>query len=509
MSVLAILILHSGASKTTPNFVNVANDGSISLSPAAEQSLENSSILIIATGSYQDTIMLTNNLLLGPRDNLSAPGFFQVDNPTILNPAPFPFHPGTNLSTFCGNWELGCRETHSSQKIVVGTLWNGGEVAAGISLAVASIATVSIYVTPRSQSPLPEWETLLPGTSPELLTAAKDVNGGLIVVVPQADLPGATNDSVPRDANEGRRAREAVYTASLHKKFGPDNRSAVFLLPDPGRWPNAYREAMKDIAAFIADLGGEADRLPRGVAVALFEKAARWVKAADSTSLQNGIPLQSFLVDWVYGWIGRTCDSLVAKYVASLERELSKCYLAFEINSTKTASEAGANATRELRLFVESLSPALRAVVSKERLDSESERMRGHLTEEVAALVMVGRWKLERDFKANCSRVSEEVITAAKEELSWWQRWTPELEAAFLGRFSDAVRYKDLPTEMQRSVHPIYEDWGHCTTRDIRFHLNSLGSFPGIVPWMLAVAAPVTLTAGVVLLKRFRNARRP
>jgi hypothetical protein len=38
MSILAILILHSGASKTTPSFVNVAKNGSISLSPAEDPS---------------------------------------------------------------------------------------------------------------------------------------------------------------------------------------------------------------------------------------------------------------------------------------------------------------------------------------------------------------------------------------------------------------------------------------------------------------------------------------
>jgi hypothetical protein len=167
------------------------------------------------------------------------------------------------------------------------------------------------------QSPLPEeWETVLQGTSQGLLRAAKEANGGFIVVVPQADVPGATNDSGHSDADEARRTLDARYTVSLRKKFGCGSKSAVFLLADADRWPNAYRDAMKDITAFIADLAGEADALPPDDAVALFDATARWAEDVGSETLRNGPPLRSLLVAYVEDRIDRTATSLVAKYVA-------------------------------------------------------------------------------------------------------------------------------------------------------------------------------------------------
>jgi hypothetical protein len=281
MSFLAVLILHCTSPENPPTFVTLGNNHSISLSPAAKQSLSNSPVLILAIGSSPDKISFFNDLLLGPTNDPSPRGFFQLRNGQIPDTPEFPFHPGMKLGTFCGNWGFDCPRAQSNRTIIfIASPSDADErqYVAGMSVAVSSIATFSLYVTARWGSSLPNWNTALGETCTALLAATKDVNGSFVVVVPQSDIPGANRDSRASDVNDARKAQDADYTASLRKTWGSGDKSAAFALPDAGRWGTSYWDSMKDIARFVADLAGKADLLPRADAVAVFENAARWCR---------------------------------------------------------------------------------------------------------------------------------------------------------------------------------------------------------------------------------------
>jgi hypothetical protein len=105
----------------------------------------------------------------------------------------------------------------------------------------------------------------------------------------------------------------------------------------------------------------------------------------------------------------------------SLERELSTCCLALEIDSNETAREAAVNATKELHLDFESLPPALRAVVSERQLDSESQSIQGNLTQKIPGLKSTKITALIEDFRSLCLDKRDtlyEVVT----NVSLWRR---------------------------------------------------------------------------------------
>jgi hypothetical protein len=301
-----------------------------------------------------------------------------------------------------------------------------------------------------------------------LLSATKDVNGGFVIVVPRADIPGVNRDSPADDATDARRAQDAHYTASLPGSWGSVDKSAAFALPDLGRWPNPYWDSMKDIAGFIADLAGKADLLPRADAVAVFEEAASWAAEQNDQGLRGPIPMLSFFLARVRKWLRQTQASLIDKYSQLAEEELSKDYRAFEIDLNATVDEAAGNATDELLTKFEALPRALRAGAYANLFDVDITDLRSGFTKNFERLVMRQRSKLKREFVTNCSRASRTVVNAAMGSLNWWRAWDPRLKEKFIIHFSDAVNYNDLPMEMQGSFEPRFRDWSRSTARE--FH---------------------------------------
>jgi hypothetical protein len=151
-------------------------------------------------------------------------------------------------------------------------------------------------------------------------------------------------------------------------------------------------------------------------------------------------------------------------------------YQSFVIDSQAEASAAARKAVDEFLLEVEAFPPVLRRRIARRTLDEQAEWLQMEVADEIPRRADNRKEDLETDFGLNCSRASREAVNEGTKRLSRWPSWSPELEAEWIGLFSDAVRYDDLPEELQRLVAGVYRNWTDQTAaglqEEIEFRCN-------------------------------------
>jgi hypothetical protein len=482
MLLLFLLILHGGStssstSRTAPTFseatqpfVTLDQNQTISLSSDAKRIVGSSSFLILTIGSAKDETLLFNSLLRGLSDNPFADSV-EIDDLIIRDPLGRPFLPGAKLAKFCDSWKLPCPQTSTDTTIVfiaVPTDGDDHEDLSWMSLAVSSIVSLSMHVPTPWQPSVPEWETIggLRGTS--LLSTGYEVTRPLVVLVPDAAVSSERDERSDNEYNAARMELDRQRTKALRQLFILDNRSALFVRPDPGRRPNPYGDSMREIAEFICRVVGESEPLPHEDAVAVFDKVAMWVEEK-----RNGrgdrMTLAMFLCDYVHGRLRRARTSLVQKY----EEELLQGYRWFEVDVKAEASAAAVKATEEFRGQFEAFPRALRDLVDGRRWTQEIEWLQAAITEGIPRMAVIRREDFEKEFDIKCSKASREVVQVGKKRLGQWPSWSRELEAEWTARFTDAVRYDDLPPGIRRLVAGPYLNWTHHAVGQLQDEIQS------------------------------------
>jgi hypothetical protein len=492
MLLLFTLIFHSNSTssfaKATQPFVTLDQNQTISLSPAAKRIIDPSSFLILTTGSAKDETLLLNSLLRGLPEKPFRDGV-EIDDLKIREPLGLPFVPGVKLAKFCDNWKVPCPQTSTDTTIVfiaVPTEGDDHEDLSWMSLAVSSIVSLSMHVVAPWDPSVPEWETIgdLAGTI--LLETGDDATRPFVVVVPDAEVSGKMDERSDDEYNADRKERKernGRQTESLRLLFDLENTSALFVRPDPSRRPDPYWNSMREIADFIVRLAGENEPLLQEHAVAVFSEVAKWVQEKVN-GRGSTMTLDMVLYDYVRAGLRRARKSLAQKY----EEGLLEGYRWFEIDAKAEASAAAVKATEEFRGQFEVLPRALRNLIDGGMLSEEVEWLQAAITGEIRRMAITRRADFEKQFELNCSTASREVVQEGKTRLGRRPSWSRELEGEWTARFSDAVRYDDLPPGIQKLVAAPYLNWTHHTVTQLYEEIQSRLDFWGGVMHKVVIA---------------------
>jgi hypothetical protein len=193
----------------------------------------------------------------------------------------------------------------------------------------------------------------------------------------------------------------------------------------------------------------------------------------------------------------RARKSCEQKYLDWTEKELLQGYRSFAVDAHAEAGAAARRAVDEFRLEVEAFPPVFRRRIERRRLDEQAEWLRSAVAAAIPPRADKRKNDLEAQFRMNCSKASRAVVNEGKKRLSRWPSRSRQRQAEWIGLFSDAVRYDDLPPELQRLVIGPYLNWNHETVAQLREEIEWRCTFWGSV--MKSIATVV----GVFVVKVF------
>jgi hypothetical protein len=161
-------------------------------------------------------------------------------------------------------------------------------------------------------------------------------------------------------------------------------------------------------------------------------------------------------------------SALVRRSAGWVEEALSRGVWAFEVAPTIHLEEAVRKAIGEFRLEVNAFPPYLRKVLTPEIWDWQIKDVEDRLSGRIPYLVMRRRGELEKEFKETCRAAYWALVKEARDDITLSTEWTADLEAEWLARFSDAVRYNVLPPAMKEAVQETYALWCELTANRLR-----------------------------------------
>jgi hypothetical protein len=148
---------------------------------------------------------------------------------------------------------------------------------------------------------------------------------------------------------------------------------------------------------------------------------------------------------------------LIAKYTALANVTFSQGYGVFERDPEVDTDELVKKANDEFRLEFRSLPSYLLHAPGQSTFDLEREELETGLRRDILTLRATRQEQLKVEFKGNCSRESDALVTRANETLTVWNYWYSNISAMSLDHFCQAVHCDELPIQMQQRVG---EDFG-------------------------------------------------
>jgi hypothetical protein len=243
--------------------------------------------------------------------------------------------------------------------------------------------------------------------------------------------------------------------------------------------------------------------------MALFQMSAHWVQWKGKRS-DAPLPVRLFLYDLASERLRKALALVSRKHVNMFKSSLSQGFRVFEVDLKETAgrNETVRKATNELRRATEAAPPRLRPLIAPIEFDWAVTILKLTLDVEIPLLLKIRRSELKEEYDTNCSRASNATVKEGAAALSFFTRWTSDLEAEWMSRFLKAVPYNEFPRAMQSEVKPMSKDWARLTLKRIHNHL-----FWKRVDWVIVSLVVGALTIIIIVAvhhrtKRFRNSRR-
>jgi hypothetical protein len=130
--------------------------------------------------------------------------------------------------------------------------------------------------------------------------------------------------------------------------------------------------------------------------------------------------------------------------------------------------------------------------------------LEGPLTEEIMDHVIVRRGQLRKEFEDNCTTAYRAVAKEARERITLRTEWSPEIEAEWLGRLSEAVRYTKFTPAMQRALKATHDFWFDFAKHRLRTEVEMMHGL-----WNSAKLPVTIFTLAVVVIGIYRWNNQP